>query len=141
MAFSAEKRCAFAAGKTQVFLAHLGDEARGSQGITPYPACAFRVADVQRALGAGDADVHQATLFLELDRVLRFAVRQHALLDADQEDVLELQPLGRVQRRQLDGVGKSASLSSRLISAMVCVRSIRFFRPPRPSWSARPTNS
>jgi hypothetical protein len=33
-----------------------------------------------------------------------FAVRQNALLDADQEDMLELQPLGGVQRRQLDGV-------------------------------------
>ena len=32
-------------------------------------------------------------------------MRQHALLDANQEDVLELQPLGGVQRRQLHGVG------------------------------------
>lgn len=36
-------------------------------------------------------------------------MRQHALLDADQEDVLELEALGGVQR-QLDRVGAFAVL-------------------------------
>lgn len=62
-------------------------------GSAPTLLTPFAVADVQRALGAGDADVHEATFFLELDRIKRFAVRQHALLDADKEYMLELQTL------------------------------------------------
>jgi hypothetical protein len=40
----------------------------------------------------------------QLGRLEGFAVRQDAFLDADQEDMLVFQPLGGVQRRQLDGV-------------------------------------
>lgn len=75
-----------------------------SQGISSLPCLRFAVADVQRTPRAGDADVHQAALFLDLVRCLRFAVRQYAFFNADQEYVLELQALGGVQRRQLDGI-------------------------------------
>jgi hypothetical protein len=91
---------------------------------------------VQRALRAGDADVHQAALFLDAAVGLRFAVRQNAFLDTDQEDVLELQTLGGVQGRQLDGIGVASFLSSMLIRAMVCVRSISVFPSSSPSCPA-----
>ena len=60
--------------------------------------------DMQAALGARNAHIHQPALFFDLHRVLRFAVRQQTLLDADQEDVLVFEALGRVQRGQLDTI-------------------------------------
>jgi hypothetical protein len=61
-----------------------------------------------------------------LPPVDRFAVRQHALLDADQEHVPEFQALGGVQGGELHRIARSSSsLSSMDISATVCVSSSR----------------
>jgi hypothetical protein len=59
-------------------------------------------------LGAGHADVTEATLFLELLGVTaleRADVRQNSLLHADHEHRRELEALGGVQGDQRDGVG------------------------------------
>jgi len=52
-------------------------------------------------LGARDADVGQAPLFLHLLRILQAArVRQQAILHTNHEHNRELQPFGRMQRQQ-----------------------------------------
>ena len=57
-------------------------------------------------LGAGDADVGEAALLLELLLVVeRPAVREEALLQPGDEDDRELEALRRVERDQGDGVG------------------------------------
>ena len=65
---------------------------------------------MQRALGAGDADVHQTAFFLQFGWVERFAVWQDAFLNANQKDMLVLQPFGGVQGRELHGVDVFAVL-------------------------------
>ena len=63
-----------------------------------------RVGEVEPVHGAGDADVGEPALLLELERVRRGSeVREHAVLQADQEHVGELEALGRVQRHEHDG--------------------------------------
>ena len=50
---------------------------------------------------AGDADIGQPPLFLQLVRVRQSTLmRKHTVLAAGQEDVVEFQPLGRVQSHQ-----------------------------------------
>jgi hypothetical protein len=74
--------------------------------LSPRPLAFLAPGDVQRALGAGDADIHQPPFFLDaraqrVQRRVRVAlVRQDALLHADQKHVREFQSLGRMQRRQ-----------------------------------------
>jgi hypothetical protein len=85
------------------FLAHFVDEARRVAGAHfAAGLAALAVADAEAALGAGDADVHQAAFFLDLVFVDRALVGQQAFFDADEEDVLELQALGGVQGGQLN---------------------------------------
>ena len=63
--------------------------------------------DVQVLLGAGEADIGEAALFLQAGAaalVERALVREQAFLPAGQEDGLELQALGRMQRHDGDGV-------------------------------------
>ena len=56
-----------------------------------------------RSCGPGDADVGEPALLLHLVGLgERPDVREHALLDADEEHDRELEPLGRVQRHQHD---------------------------------------
>ena len=60
------------------------------------------------AAGAGDADVEEAAFLLDLLVGLCVGDRHHALGDADQEDDVPLQALGRVQGGEgdaLDGRG------------------------------------
>ena len=92
-------------------------------------AAAPGVGHEQPLAGPGDADVGQAALLLQLVGLgQRPAVREHALLDADQEHDRELQPLGRVQRHQHDlvldlavgevvGVGDQRDLLEELVDA------------------------
>src|SRR5512139_1636689 len=87
-------------------VAQLLDEPRRVAGHRFARALAARaVRQRERFSRAGDADVHQAALLLQPAFVDRVAVRQDVLLDADQENVAELQPLGGVQRRQPHRVG------------------------------------
>ncbi|KAG1088998.1 hypothetical protein G6F40_013386 [Rhizopus arrhizus] len=82
----------------------------------------FAVAHPQLDLGAGDAHVQQAPLFLQVALVQADLVRQHAVLAADDEHVREFQALGSMhghhphlvaalvlvaarQQRQLSGQG------------------------------------
>ena len=58
---------------------------------------------VYRALG--DADVEQAAFLVDRLRGVGVDARHHALVDADAEHGVPLQPLGRVQRGQGDAVG------------------------------------
>ena len=63
--------------------------------------------DVQVLLGARQADIGEAALFLEARAaalVERALVREQAFLPAGQEDGVELQPLGGMQRHDGDGV-------------------------------------
>ena len=63
--------------------------------------------DVAAALGAGDADIGEAAFFLEAGAaafVQRALVREEAFLPAGQEDGVEFEALGRVQRHDRDGV-------------------------------------
>ena len=62
---------------------------------------------MQVPLGAGQADIGEAALFLEPGAaalVERALVREQAFLPAGQEHRLELQPLGRMQRHDGDRV-------------------------------------
>ncbi len=64
---------------------------------------AHRPGDVEPFAGAGDADVGEASLLLQLGRVAeRAQVGEHAVLEPGEEDDGELQPLGGVQRHQRD---------------------------------------
>ena len=94
-----------AAGKAQIVLAHLGDEARrcGRQKLAPLLA-PLGVADMQGTPCARNADVHQPAFFFKPGRIERFTVRQHAFFDADQKYVPKLQALGRMQGGKLYGV-------------------------------------
>src|SRR5690606_31233834 len=59
---------------------------------------------IQALAGAGDADVEQPALLLRPARLARRdAVRDEILLDAREEDRVELEALGRVQRHERDG--------------------------------------
>ena len=63
--------------------------------------------DLHPLLAAGDADIGQPALFLEAGAtalVEGALMGKQPLLPAGQEDGLELQPLGRVQRHDRDGV-------------------------------------
>ncbi len=80
----------------------------------------------QLLLGAGDADVREAPLLLELDRFgERPAVREDAFFHADEEHGGELETLGRVERHQHDavvvvevvGVGDQCHLLEELVEA------------------------
>ena len=56
---------------------------------------------VQPVLGARDAHIEQAALLFHFLRLVeRAAVRQDAVVQPDDEDDAELQPLGGVQRQQ-----------------------------------------
>ncbi len=91
----------FASALAQVFVAEFGDEAARLAHLPFAPAFAFlAVGQCQAALGAGDADVHQAAFFLDLVVFDAFAVRQDAFFQPDQEYVGKLQPLGGVQGGQ-----------------------------------------
>ena len=62
---------------------------------------------MQIPLGAGEADIGEAALLLQAGAaalVERALVREQAFLPAGQEHGLELQPLGRMQRHDGDGV-------------------------------------
>ena len=62
---------------------------------------------MQMPLGAGQADIGEAALLLQPGAaalVERALVREQAFLPAGQEHGLELQPLGRMQRHDVDGV-------------------------------------
>ena len=90
------------------FGAHFGDETRRLAGHQLAALFALvAMADGQAGLGAGDANIHQAPLFFQLARFQRVAMRQQALLDADQEDMAELQALGRMQGGELHGIGRA----------------------------------
>jgi hypothetical protein len=90
---------------TNVVLRQFGDKAAGFTSLGFAGASALTApGDMQRALGAGDADVHQSALFLDLPAVHAFTVRQDAFLHADQEHVAEFQPFRRVQGGKLDRV-------------------------------------
>ncbi len=58
------------------------------------------MAQPQRLLGAGDAHVHQAAFLGQVAFFHADLVRQGAVLAADDEDIAELQALGRVQAHQ-----------------------------------------
>ena len=62
----------------------------------------------QAPLRARQADVHEPALLVDIACGDRLAVRQHALLQSDQEDMRELEALGRVQGRQPDRVRLAA---------------------------------
>ena len=79
---------------------------------------------VQTALRASDADVGQPSLFFQFGGLgQRAGVREHALFHAQQEDVGELESLGRVQRHQhhavvvveVVGVGHQRDLLEELV--------------------------
>src|SRR4030095_17185386 len=60
----------------------------------------------QGVFGPRHSDVEESPLLFELVLVLGgLAVRKEALLEPDDEDVLELEALGGVQRRERDGTG------------------------------------
>src|SRR5690606_19581584 len=59
-----------------------------------------RVRQPQPLLGAGDPDVQQPALLVDAAFLDAGLVRQRAVLDADDEDVAELQALRRVQAHQ-----------------------------------------
>ena len=91
---SAPSRCRSAAGSSSM-------KRLGSRCCVFAPALDLgAVRQVQAFLGAGDADVHQAALFLEPAFVDAGLVRQVAVLAADDEDAAELQALGRMQAHQ-----------------------------------------
>ena len=65
----------------------------------------LREAEVEALSGARDGHVHQAPFLLEAVEVARrVLVREEALLEAADEDAVELEALGRVDRHQLDRV-------------------------------------
>src|SRR5690606_23816483 len=79
-------------------------------------APALRLAGVrqpQRALRTGDADVEQAPFLVQATLLDAGLVRQVAVLDADDEHVVELQALGRVQAHQPDLVAGVALVGVR----------------------------
>ena len=121
--------------ENRTLLAHLPSMKReGSQGAHVAAGLAFFApGDAERALGAGDAHIHQASLLLDLVFVDGGLVRQDALLHANQEDVLELEPLEACRVAICTPSKSSLSLSSMLIRLMVWVSSSRFCCPPRPS--------
>src|SRR5215472_14445470 len=65
----------------------------------------LREAEVEALSRTRDRDVHQPPLFLEAVEVARrVLVRKQALLEPGDEDAVELEPLRRVDRHQLDRV-------------------------------------
>ncbi len=89
-------------------LGQLVEEARGDGRLPEaVDAAVGDEPDVQVLLGAGQADIGEAALFLEAGAaafVERALVRKEAFLPAGQEHGLELQALGRMQRHDVDGV-------------------------------------
>ena len=61
-----------------------------------------RVREVELALGARDAHVGEPALLLEVARLDRAHVREHAVLEPDDEHDPELEPLGVVEGHQRD---------------------------------------
>src|SRR5258705_4041730 len=59
---------------------------------------------MQALLRARDADVHEPSLLVDVARIDRLAMRQHALLQPDEEYVRKFETFRRVQRRQPHGV-------------------------------------
>src|SRR3546814_11944918 len=107
----------------------LVEEAAGCKPQLRSPALRLaRVRQPQLFLGAGDADVEQAPLLVQAALVEAGLVRQGAVLDADDEHVAELQPLGRVQAHQpplvagpvLVGVGEQGELGRAACRERVC---------------------
>src|SRR5690606_27916171 len=81
-----------AAFPVQVVLGQLLEETRRlAIEVLAVAAALLGVADCQLALRAGDADVHQAALFLDGVRLDAVPVRQDLLLDADEVHVRKLQ--------------------------------------------------
>ena len=81
----------------------------------------------QRRLGAREADIGEAAFFLEARAaafVERALVRKQAFLPAGQEDGLEFEALGRMQRHDRDGVEVRRCVSASITSAM-CSRKPR----------------
>ena len=65
-------------------------------------------------------DVEQPPLLLELVLVLAgLAVRQVSLLEADDEHLRELEPLGGVERRERDRAARDGAASASVASATV----------------------
>ena len=87
-----------AAGINQFALRHFFQKAARLAGCPVLAALApVAVADLQAALGARDADIHQAAFFLDLFFVA-VAERQDVFFRADDEHMREFKPLGGVQR-------------------------------------------
>ena len=93
------------AGPAQVLLRKLAEEARGlafDRFARAPPPTAER--QMQALLRAGDADVEEPPLLVDVAVRDRLAVRQQPLLQPDQEHVGKLESLRRVQRRKPDRV-------------------------------------
>ena len=81
----------------------LVDEAAAQVPVAPaeeHPRA--RVREVELALRAGDPHVGEPPLLLEVARLDRAHVREHAVLEADDEDDPELEALGVVEGHQRD---------------------------------------
>src|SRR5215211_6397349 len=80
---------------------YLREEARGHLVFALSPVRAqLRVGEGKALLCARDADVAEPTFLFEVLLVERAGVREGPLLHAHDEDVVELQPLGVVERHQ-----------------------------------------
>ena len=81
------------------------EPARDGEAAAPPGRPPGGVRQEQAPLGAGDADVGEASLLLQLLLVVqRAAVREDALLHARDEDDGELEPLGGMERDECDGI-------------------------------------
>ena len=102
-----------------------------------------QIRQVQAPLRARDADVEQPPLLVDVAARDRFAVRQQSFLQADQEDMGELEPFRRVQRRQPHRVRRARRPrpSSMVMRAINCVSSRRFFRSASPLADSQATKS
>src|SRR5688572_23100636 len=69
------------------------------------------VAVVELVLGAGDSDVEEAALFLEVAALDRAVAGELAFGGADQEHDVVLKALGLVDRRELDALGVGLDLA------------------------------
>ena len=96
-----------AARAVQELVGDLDEEAAGDRERGPAPGrTARRVREVETLAGARQAHVGEAPLLLHLARIVEGPrMREDALLEPADEDDVELEALGRVQRDERDLVG------------------------------------
>ena len=132
------------AGPAQVVLGELGQEARrlAVDGCARAPPAAAE-RQVQALLRAGDADVEEPPLFVDVTARDRLAVRQQTLLQTrpgTRAGIRVLSPRAASTAAPRP-CARSSCPSSIVISAIICVSSRRPFRSASPFAESQPTKS